>query len=69
MEECAVSDNNVKPIIDKETFDKIDIRVGTIERVDDIKESKKLVQLTVDFGGFKRQIISGMKTERETPGR
>jgi len=64
-----VSDNNVKPIIDKETFDKIDIRVGTIERVDDIKESKKLVQLTVDFGGFKRQIISGMKTERETPGR
>jgi len=68
MEECAVSDNNVKPIIDKETFDKIDIRVGTVERVDDIKESKKLVQLTVDFGGFKRQIISGMKTERENPG-
>lgn len=63
-----MSVKDVKPTIDKETFDRIDIRVGTIERVDDITESKKLVRLTVDFGEFKRQIICGMKTERENPG-
>jgi tRNA-binding protein len=57
----------VKSAIKFEDLEKIDIRVGTIEKVEDIKESDKLVRLTVDFGEFKRTILVGMKKERENP--
>ncbi len=56
-----------KPMISSEILDKIDIRVGTIERVEDVKDSDKLVKLTVDFGDRKRTILVGMKQERENP--
>ena len=56
-----------KPTISSEILDKIDIRVGTIELVEDVKDSKKLVKLTVDFGDRKRTILVGMKQERENP--
>jgi methionine--tRNA ligase beta chain len=58
------SDN---PAISSEILDKIDIRVGTIELVEDVKDSEKLVKLTVDFGDRKRTILVGMKQERENP--
>ncbi|WP_455618322.1 tRNA-binding protein [Eisenbergiella sp.] len=48
-------------------LEKIDIRVGTIELVEDIPESNKLVKMTVDFGAFQRTILVGMKKERENP--
>jgi tRNA-binding protein len=57
----------VKPTIKVEDLEKIDIRVGTIEKVEDIKNSDKLVRLIVDFGDFKRNIVVGMKKERENP--
>ena len=57
----------VKPAIKFEDLEKIDIRVGTIEKVEDIEKSDKLVRLTVDFGDFKRTILVGMKQERENP--
>ncbi len=57
----------IKPTITIEDLDKVDIRVGTIEKVEDMPESKKLVRLTVDFGEFKRNILVGMKLERENP--
>lgn len=57
----------VKPNITLDMLDKIDIRVGTIISVDDIKDSNKLVKLTVDFGDFVRTILVGMKGEREDP--
>jgi len=47
--------------------EKIDIRVGTIERVDDVENSDKLVRLTVDFGDHRRCILAGIKREREKP--
>ena len=56
-----------KPEISSEMLDKIDIRVGTIELVEDVKDSEKLVKLTVDFGDRKRTILVGMKQERENP--
>ena len=56
-----------KPTISSELLDKIDIRVGTIELVEDVKDSEKLVKLTVDFGDRKRTILVGMKQERENP--
>lgn len=46
-------------------LDKLDIRIGKIERVDDIEKSDKLVRLIVDFGDFRRKILVGMKKERE----
>jgi methionine--tRNA ligase beta chain len=57
----------VKPTIDFSDFEKLDIRVGMIEKVEDIEKSDKLVRLTVDFGEFKRNILVGLKKERENP--
>jgi methionine--tRNA ligase beta chain len=57
----------VKPAISFEELEKVDIRVGTIIKVEDIEKSDKLVRLTVDFGEFKRNILVGMKKERENP--
>jgi tRNA-binding protein len=57
----------IKPTISPDVLDKIDIRVGTIELVEDVEGSEKLVRLTVDFGDHKRSILVGMKRERENP--
>lgn len=57
----------IKPTIPLDVLDQIDIRVGTIERVEDVPESNKLVKLTVDFGDRKRSILVGMKQERPDP--
>jgi methionine--tRNA ligase beta chain len=53
-----------KPLVDVAALDALDIRVGTIVSVGDVPRSRKLVKLTVDFGGFSRQILAGLKTER-----
>lgn len=57
-----------KPLITSDLIDKIDVRVGTIERVESIPDSQKLVRLIVDFGTHRRKILAGMKNERENPG-
>lgn len=57
----------VKENITLDLVDKLDVRVGTIELVEDMPNSKKLVKLTVNFGDFKRNILVGMKEERENP--
>jgi methionine--tRNA ligase beta chain len=57
----------VKPGIPFDVLDKIDIRVGTIELVEELPKSDKLVKLTVDFGDHKRVILVGMKQERQNP--
>jgi methionine--tRNA ligase beta chain len=58
----------IKPVITLADLEKVDIRVGTITAVTDIEASDKLVCLAVDFGTFARQIVVGMKQEREDPG-
>ena len=55
----------IKPIVSYEAFEKIDIRVGTIERVEDVRGAEKLVRLIVDFGDSQRTILAGIKQERE----
>ncbi|MCP4900683.1 MAG: tRNA-binding protein [bacterium] len=57
----------IKPEIAIDDFQKVDIRVGTIESVDDVAGSKKLVKLTVNFGDHTRTILAGMKNERDDP--
>ena len=48
-------------------FDKLDIRVGTITKVEEVEKSDKLMKLTVDLGDHTRTILSGIKQERENP--
>ena len=55
----------VKTTISIDVLEKIDIRVGTIELVEDVKTSDKLVKLTVDFGDHTRSVIAGIKKERQ----
>lgn len=55
----------VKPTISFQDLEKIDIRVGTIQLVEDVTGSDKLVKLIVDFGDHTRSILVGMKKERE----
>lgn len=57
----------LKPLIELDVLNKLDIRVGTILFVDDVAKSNKLVKLQVDFGSFERTILVGMKQERENP--
>jgi tRNA-binding protein len=57
----------IKPIVTFEDLEKLDIRVGTIEKVEDIEDSDKLVRLTVNFGDHTRTILVGMKQERVNP--
>jgi tRNA-binding protein len=57
----------IKPHISMGDLDKIDIRVATIERIENVPRSDKLVKLTVDFGDHKRSILVGMRQERADP--
>lgn len=57
----------IKSNIGIDILEKIDIRVGTILKVEDVKMSDKLIKLRVDFGDFQRNILVSMKKERENP--
>lgn len=57
----------VKPNISIGLLERVDIRVGTIKLVEDVKGSDKLLKLTVDFGDQTRTILVGMKQERDEP--
>ena len=55
----------VKPDVTVDDLQKLDIRVGRIESVDDIEGSQKLAKLIVNFGDHTRTILAGIKQERE----
>ena len=55
----------VKPTVGIEAVDALDIRVGAIERVEDVPRSDKLMKLTVNFGNQSRTILAGIKKKRE----
>ena len=57
----------IKPTISFDELNKIDFRIGTIIKVADVTDSDKLVKFTVDFGNFQRNILVGLKKERENP--
>jgi tRNA-binding protein len=65
MEQIRVAP--IKATINLETLEKIDVRVGTIELVEEVSGSEKLVRLMVDFGDHKRRVLAAMKQERENP--
>ena len=57
----------VKPVVPFSALEALDIRVGTIERVEEVPRSDKLMRLTVDFGDHSRVILAGIRKERENP--
>jgi methionine--tRNA ligase beta chain len=57
----------LKALVPLSALDALDIRVGTIEAVEDVPESRKLLRLVVNFGDHRRKILSGMKGERPDP--
>ncbi len=57
----------IKPHISFDDLQKIDVRIGTIERVEDVDGADTLVRLIVNFGDHTRTILSGMKGERDDP--
>ncbi len=57
----------IKPPVEMDALDTLDLRFGTIISVGEVTGSKKLVKLTVDFGDHRRSILAGMKQEREDP--
>lgn len=57
----------VKPTVDFETFEKVDIRVGRVLECSKVKKSKKLLQFLIDDGMDKRTILSGIAESYEDP--
>ena len=55
----------IKPAIAKAVLDQLDIRVGTIEAIDEVANSRKLAALRVNFGDHTRTILAGIRQERE----
>lgn len=57
----------VKPTIPFSVLEALDVRVGTITRVEDVASSSKLCRLTVSFGDHARTILAGIRKERPDP--
>lgn len=57
----------IKPHIGIAALDVLDIRVATIERVEEIPRSGRLMKLAVNFGDHRRTILAGIRKERANP--
>jgi len=57
----------VKAIVGIAALEALDFRVGTIQRVEEVARSEKLMKLTVSFGDHTRSILAGIKKERSNP--
>src|SRR6202166_2344947 len=57
----------IKPIVAFASLEALDIRVGTIQAVEEVPRSEKLMRLTVSFGDHTRTILAAIKRERADP--
>lgn len=57
----------IKPLIELDVFNQVDIRVGTILSVADVPGADNLVALRASFGDHQRTIVAGLKKERSDP--
>ncbi len=55
-----MEEQGVKELIDIDSFRKIRLRVGKVLSAEAVPKSKKLLRLSVDFGGENRTILSGI---------
>jgi tRNA-binding protein len=54
----------IKVTVSRAVLDALDVRVGTIVKIEDVPGSAKLVRLVVSFGDHTRTILAGLKKER-----
>ncbi len=52
----------IEPEIEFDDFMKVDLRVGKVVAAEEVKKSRKLLQLTVEVGNETRTILSGIKS-------
>jgi tRNA-binding protein len=57
----------VKPTVALASLEALDIRAGTIQAVEPVPRSEKLMRLTVSFGDHTRTILAAIKKERADP--
>jgi len=57
----------VRPTVSLDTLEALDVRVGTISRVEEVPGAERLVRLTVEFGSCTRRIVAGIRKERADP--
>jgi tRNA-binding protein len=57
----------IKPAVTLADLERLDVRVGTIVRIEDVPKSSKLARLTVDLGDHRRTILAGIRKERADP--
>jgi tRNA-binding protein len=57
----------IKPIVHLSALEALDIRAGTIERVEEVPRSEKLMRLIVNLGDHSRTILAGIRKERKNP--
>ena len=57
----------VKPTVPFAALEALDVRVGTITKVEDVPSSSKLARLAVSFGDHTRTILAGIRKERANP--
>ncbi len=60
--EGPLADDPISEEISFDDFAKIDLRVATIEAAEHVKGADKLLQLTLDLGGEKRNVFAGIKS-------
>ena len=60
VEEPKIEMEPIKEEITIDTFEKIDLRVGTVKAAEKVKKSKKLLKLQVMIGEEERTIVSGI---------
>jgi methionyl-tRNA synthetase len=58
----ALTDDPIAAEIDFNDFAKIDLRIALIENAEHVEGSDKLLRLTLDLGGEKRNVFSGIKS-------
>ncbi len=61
----ASGDSAIDPIAEEISFDdfaKIDLRVARIEKAEPVEGADRLLQLTLDLGGEKRNVFAGIKS-------
>ena len=57
---ASSSEQKIKPMIEFPDFEKIDLRIGTIQAAEKVEKADKLLKLSVDMGTEVRTIVSGI---------
>ena len=62
-----LADNPVAETISFDDFAKVDMRIALIENAEFVEGSDKLLRLSLDIGGEKRNVLSGIRTAYPDP--